>query len=82
MPWINDMWFEEGAVYVRDWCPECTPDGVPEPWSLRRCPDHGGDHPKGDLDSTFTESFWLSGAAEAGGADNSAFCKLIHDSIP
>jgi hypothetical protein len=71
-------WVEDNSDYVvvRDWCVACEPDGVPEPWTPKPCGIHWPKH-DGDADTQVRSGEFLSGSAEAGGAENRAFCELL-----
>jgi len=84
MGWFNGEWYDDGATFVSvaDWCPECAPEGVPEPYTLRLCPAHTPDiSGSADVQARGSDgSYWASGSAEAGGESNSAWCQILHRS--
>lgn len=71
-------WVDDGSeyVHVREWCRECEPDGIPEPWTPHLCGLHWPDH-SGDADIHVRADTFLSGTAEAGGLENRTFCELF-----
>ncbi len=82
MGWFNGEWYDDGAtfVHVRDWCPACDPDGVPDPWTLKPCGLHTPTV-DGSADETakgISGSFWMSGSADVEAVSNSAWCRMIH----
>jgi hypothetical protein len=83
MGWFNGEWYDDGAgsaVYVRDWCPDCAPDGVPEPWVLRTCVEHTPEVTgSADVQARGENgAYWSSGHSEAGGSSNVEWCRIIH----
>ena len=72
-------WIDDGAefVVVREWCPQCTPEGVSEPWIHQPCTLHTPST-HGAVDHVVNQSIYLSGTSEAGGEGNTQFCRLIH----
>ena len=87
MSWLNGEWYENGyvTVTVTEWCPQCAPDGVPEPWTYRLCPLHVP-HTEGSADALAKgpsgENYWASGTSEAEGETNAAFCRILHRHSP
>lgn len=82
MAWFNGEWYESIAdtIQVHDWCPECAPDGIPEPYTLRLCPIHT---PSTDgLDDVTARgengAFYASGTSESGGESNAQWCAILH----
>lgn len=64
---------------VREWCPTCEPEGIPEPWTPKYCGLHWVKF-DGAADACVREDGFLSGTAEAGGVENRAFCDLVRSS--
>lgn len=82
MGWFNGEWYDDGSTYVsvQTWCPQCEPEGIPEPYTLTVCAVH---YPtlEGSADAQARGqdgAYWSSGSAEAGGETNSRWCKAIH----
>jgi hypothetical protein len=82
MSWYQGEWVETSADYVEvhSWCPQCQPEGVPEPYTLTVCAIH---YPtlegSADVQARGEDgAYWSSGAVEAGGESNSAWCRMIH----
>ena len=75
----NGEWYDGEYVQMYPWCPDCDPEGqnVREPYEMAYCNDHRP-FTAGTADLRVGGDFWLSGSAEAGGQDNSSFCKMIH----
>lgn len=82
MGWSNGEWYDDGAtfVHVRDWCPECDPEGVPEPYTLRLCGAHTPSVDGADDVTARGQSgaYWSSGAADVDGVSNAEWCRMIH----
>ena len=87
MTWVNGEWYDTYAdsPSVKEWCPECAPDGVPEPYTLRLCSHHQGPL-TGTADKMASgdgSSFWASGAGEGVGSEgNTAWCAFLHRRNP
>ena len=83
MSWRDGEWIDDGSDFmeIRDWCPECDPEGVNGPWNMRYCNLH---YPSRDgaCDVGVDQSNFLSGSGEAGGFENSTFCQLFHRDNP
>lgn len=64
---------------ARPYCPGCEPDADPalEILDLRWCTAHTPSGAGVD-DAIVTAEAFLSGSAEAGGADNRRWCELLH----
>jgi len=80
--WHNGEWVDAYDLpsEVKDWCPQCDPDGIPDPWMLRLCglhiPPLRG--PEDERVNTQDGTYWSRGSAESGGESNAAFCEFIH----
>jgi hypothetical protein len=64
---------------ARCYCPGCEPDADPvlEILDVRWCEAHVPARDGAD-DAVVTASAFLSGSAEAGGADNRRWCEVVH----
>jgi hypothetical protein len=82
MAWYKGEWVETNAdqIDVHSWCPECAPDGVPEPWTLAPCALHlPSVDGSADIRARGVDgAYWSSGSSEAGGESNAAWCKVLH----
>lgn len=89
MAWYNGEWIDstyaDQTIEIKDWCPQCDPDGIPEPYTLRLCALHVPSL-EGSADATARGqdgAYWSSGSLDAGGETNTRWCKLLHgDGIP
>jgi hypothetical protein len=77
--WFNGEWYEDGSTTldVKDWCPTCDPDGIPEPYTLKPCGLHTPSV-EGSADSKAGTGFWMSGSVDADGLANAKWCRLLH----
>jgi hypothetical protein len=84
MGWYQGEWVEDGhtLLEVKDWCPQCDPDGIPEPYTLRVCAIHLPDVTgSADVQARGADgAYWSSGHAEAGGEANAEWCRILHRS--
>ena len=85
MGWTQEgEWYDsyggDPGVNVRDWCPSCDPDGVPEPYMLRPCSLHQPSvEGSADKEATgISGSFWLSGSMDPEGTTNAKWCNILH----
>ena len=83
MAWYKGEWVETNAdqIEVRDWCPDCQPEGVAEPWVLKLCGLHTPSvEGSADIRARGADgAYWSSGSAEAGGQSNSEWCRMLHN---
>lgn len=84
MAWSHGEWYDtaEDQQFVREWCPECDPAGVPEPYTLHLCGEHTPSlDGSADVEARGESgSFWMSGSADTDAGTNAEFCKLLHRS--
>ena len=86
MGWFNGEWYEDGSTNldIKDWCPECDPAGIPEPYVLRLCPAHVPSL-DGSADVTArgqSGAFWASGSSDVEASTNARWCELLHGRVP
>lgn len=89
MGWYNGEWIDsyygDGVeIQVKEWCPECSPDGIPEPYTLKLCAVHLPSL-EGSADVTARGqdgSYWQSGSADVEASTNSRWCQLLHGRVP
>lgn len=83
MAWYNGEWVDtmaDHSLVVKDWCPQCDPDGVPEPYTLRLCGLHVPSL-DGTADATARGedgAYWQSGSSDVEAQTNARWCQLLH----
>lgn len=75
-------WLPDSPVVARPYCPICEPeaDQMAEMLETRYCESHCPSR-GGESDGEVNAQSYMSGSAEAGGADNKAYCDFFHRKV-
>jgi hypothetical protein len=76
---VTSDYLPDSPTVARPYCPACEPDADPcvEILDVRWCTAHAPAWSGLDDDAVTAEAY-LSGSAEAGGADNRRWCEFFH----
>lgn len=73
-------WVDETGIVIPMLCPVCHPEAEPRDYQVTFCAEHYPQTP-GECDRLVETIGYISGSAEAEGANNKVFCDFIHRGI-